>query len=678
MAKRALIVGCNYPNSQYELKGCVNDAKNMRDLLMQYFGFPDEDVIMMIDTDTSYPQPTGANIRAALKKIVTGTQPGDKIFFHYSGHGTQVPAESGEEDDTGMDECIVPSDINLMSDDDFREIVNTVPLGVTFTFMSDSCHSGGLIDKTELQIGESGTGDVGDATNEPTFAGGGRDFNASGYGQQGGSYQQGGYGGGGGGGGYGNDGSGLTQQFENLGVGGQGQYGDQQYGRGQAGQGYGGGAGYGQESQGGYGTSAGGYGGDSQGGYGGSAGGYGGESQGYGGNSGGYGGVSQGGYGGNSGGYGGESQGGYGGNSGGYGGGNQGGYGGNSGGYGGGGGSRNMNRNLPLSMLTSILSKKTGMDVGVGGVRPALFSAFGKDSSPMVQNFMAVLMAQGPQILQAMSGGGGGGKGQFGMMSNVAMQVIKSQMGGGGGGGAGGMMSALTGGGGGGGGGGGAMGSVMSALGGGGGDKHSQEGGSGGGAMGGIMSALGGGGGQKPSQEGGGGGLGGLMSSFGGGGGSSTQQGGQGHGEGGSSGLMSAAMGLLGGGSAGGLGASLLGGMGSLGGEGGKLNTKGAYAGAKPDANHMIASDMGILVSGCQSNETSADANPDGNPDHCFGALSHGVQEVVKNSSGPLTNRELVKQVRAVLQKQGYSQHPCLYCSDNNVDQLFILGGQGS
>ncbi|KAJ0267000.1 hypothetical protein HA466_0008950 [Hirschfeldia incana] len=71
------------------------------------------------------------------------------------GHGTRLPPETGEDDDTGFDECIVPSDINYITDDDIKEIVSHVPKGCSFTFVSDSCHSGGLIDSAEEQIGES-------------------------------------------------------------------------------------------------------------------------------------------------------------------------------------------------------------------------------------------------------------------------------------------------------------------------------------------------------------------------------------------------------------------------------------------------------------------------------------------------------------------------------------------
>ncbi|KAE8655548.1 Metacaspase-9 [Hibiscus syriacus] len=38
---------------------------------------------------------------------------------------------------------------------DFRQLVNRVPEGASFTILSDSCHSGGLIDKEKEQIGPS-------------------------------------------------------------------------------------------------------------------------------------------------------------------------------------------------------------------------------------------------------------------------------------------------------------------------------------------------------------------------------------------------------------------------------------------------------------------------------------------------------------------------------------------
>ncbi|XP_064971754.1 metacaspase-5-like [Musa acuminata AAA Group] len=153
--KRAVLVGCNYPGTKAELKGCINDVNRMRQSLVERFGFVEEDITVLIDTDRSYTQPTGANIRRAISDLVASAHPGDYLFFHYSGHGTRLPAETGEDDDTGYDECIVPCDMNLITDDDFREFVNKVPQGCRLTIVSDSCHSGGLIDKAKEQIGES-------------------------------------------------------------------------------------------------------------------------------------------------------------------------------------------------------------------------------------------------------------------------------------------------------------------------------------------------------------------------------------------------------------------------------------------------------------------------------------------------------------------------------------------
>ena len=90
MAKRALLVGCNYPGTKVELHGCANDVKRMHATLTSRFGFDESDVLVLLDTDQSGMQPTGQNIRSCLGKLIAGTEPGDILVFHYSGHGTQV------------------------------------------------------------------------------------------------------------------------------------------------------------------------------------------------------------------------------------------------------------------------------------------------------------------------------------------------------------------------------------------------------------------------------------------------------------------------------------------------------------------------------------------------------------------------------------------------------------
>ncbi|KAL6619002.1 hypothetical protein ACP70R_034141 [Stipagrostis hirtigluma subsp. patula] len=153
--KRAVLVGINYAGAADELKGCHNDVARMRRCLVDRFGFDEADIRVLVDADGAAPQPTGANIRLELERLVGDARPGDTLFFHYSGHGKRLAAETGQEDDTGYDECIVPCDLNLIKDQDFKEIVAKVPDGCLFTIVLDSCHSGGMIEKTKEQIGNS-------------------------------------------------------------------------------------------------------------------------------------------------------------------------------------------------------------------------------------------------------------------------------------------------------------------------------------------------------------------------------------------------------------------------------------------------------------------------------------------------------------------------------------------
>ncbi|PWA63031.1 Peptidase C14, caspase catalytic [Artemisia annua] len=166
MGKKAVLIGCNYAGTKAELKGCANDVKKVHRCLIDRYGFSEGDIKLLLDADDSYTQPTGRNIRDALSELIKSAEDGDFLFVHYSGHGTRLPAETGEDDDTGYDECIVPCDMNLITDDDIRELVDKVPPGCRITIVSDSCHSGGLIDDAKEQIGDSCKDESGDNKEE--------------------------------------------------------------------------------------------------------------------------------------------------------------------------------------------------------------------------------------------------------------------------------------------------------------------------------------------------------------------------------------------------------------------------------------------------------------------------------------------------------------------------------
>ncbi|KAH0878471.1 hypothetical protein HID58_065865 [Brassica napus] len=153
--QKALLIGITYPGTAVELGGCVNDVRRMQKCLIDRYRFSNKDIRVLIDTDKSSVNPTGKNIREALKKLIAEGESGDVLVFHYSGHGTRLPTEQGLFDATNYDECITPCDLNLIMDNEFRDMVAEVKEGCLLTIISASCHSGGLIEEAKEQIRES-------------------------------------------------------------------------------------------------------------------------------------------------------------------------------------------------------------------------------------------------------------------------------------------------------------------------------------------------------------------------------------------------------------------------------------------------------------------------------------------------------------------------------------------
>ena len=145
--KKALFIGINYQaDARCKLKGCINDAHNMKRFLCAQFHV--RDVKILCDNDRNN-LPTRQNIINGITWLLDGAKSGDNLFFHYSGHGTQLPDKSGDEVDD-LDEVIVPSDFRSMgyiSDDElYRMLVHVVPKDVTLVAIIDCCHSGTMLD----------------------------------------------------------------------------------------------------------------------------------------------------------------------------------------------------------------------------------------------------------------------------------------------------------------------------------------------------------------------------------------------------------------------------------------------------------------------------------------------------------------------------------------------------
>jgi len=134
--KRALCIGINdYPGTENDLAGCVNDAIDWLGILAKY----DFDGQSLLNTGA-----TRSGILSAIEDEVQQAKKGDSLVITYSGHGSFVPDEDGDEDDDA-DECLCPYDVvenGPIVDDELAEIFDHLANGAKCVFISDSCHSG--------------------------------------------------------------------------------------------------------------------------------------------------------------------------------------------------------------------------------------------------------------------------------------------------------------------------------------------------------------------------------------------------------------------------------------------------------------------------------------------------------------------------------------------------------
>ncbi|RYP30068.1 hypothetical protein DL767_006419 [Monosporascus sp. MG133] len=148
--RKALLIGINYFGQRGQLRGCINDVRNMSAYLVQNFSYKREDMVILTD-DQQNPmsQPTKQNILRAMHWLVKDAKPNDSLFFHYSGHGGQTKDLDGDEPD-GYDEVIYPVDfrqVGHITDDEMHRImVRPLQAGVRLTAIFDSCHSGTALD----------------------------------------------------------------------------------------------------------------------------------------------------------------------------------------------------------------------------------------------------------------------------------------------------------------------------------------------------------------------------------------------------------------------------------------------------------------------------------------------------------------------------------------------------
>ncbi len=138
MARKALCIGINlYPMPGSDLRGCVNDANAWAELLTTHFDFVAPDVQVVTDRDA-----TRETMLDRLKGLLAGAKKGDTLVFTNSSHGTYIVDTSSDEERYDQALCPHDSDVNLIVDDELRDLFSAVPAGVNLVTILDNCHSG--------------------------------------------------------------------------------------------------------------------------------------------------------------------------------------------------------------------------------------------------------------------------------------------------------------------------------------------------------------------------------------------------------------------------------------------------------------------------------------------------------------------------------------------------------
>ena len=148
--KHALIIGVSEYKSPF-----ISTLQSNNDILvleetMKQIGIPENNI-----TTIGKKKATRDGIINAWNTLQENVKPGDFVYIHYSGHGSQVPDESGDEWEDGLDEVWVPYDAiykskqldpkSVILDDEVetmhKRLRSTLGLSGQLFMTTDSCHN---------------------------------------------------------------------------------------------------------------------------------------------------------------------------------------------------------------------------------------------------------------------------------------------------------------------------------------------------------------------------------------------------------------------------------------------------------------------------------------------------------------------------------------------------------
>jgi len=139
--KKALLIGINYFDTDYSLKGCINDTTQVSHLLKKR----KFDEIQLVNDENGI-KPTKDNFIKLFIEFLQSGADDDLLFFHFSGHGSNLKDKNNDELDS-RDECIITCEMNYILDDELKNIIDeNLKTTCKLVCLIDCCHSGTMLD----------------------------------------------------------------------------------------------------------------------------------------------------------------------------------------------------------------------------------------------------------------------------------------------------------------------------------------------------------------------------------------------------------------------------------------------------------------------------------------------------------------------------------------------------
>ncbi len=156
-----------YPNlrPEHALVGPNHDAVLVQEYLTRNapVKFEPANVKVLADNlEIAAASPTHQNILDSVAQIAAKAKPGDFVYLHLSGHGSQQPAIDASTETDGMDEIFLPQDVkfwsgdsklmpNALQDDEIGAALDNLRAkGANVWIVIDACHSGTATRATDI------------------------------------------------------------------------------------------------------------------------------------------------------------------------------------------------------------------------------------------------------------------------------------------------------------------------------------------------------------------------------------------------------------------------------------------------------------------------------------------------------------------------------------------------